>query len=246
MSCSLFRQFRNRHAEPSRSVRGRKPACCYRAQGTDVRRPIGSGVKMRTNSAYWNLLASAIFLTLVASGCAVSETLDLPDAGGSGSGGSTVSGSGGTGQGSGGNVGTGGVSATGEGGITGSGGIVGTGGVGTGGSGSGGTTATGGNTGTGGFTGTGGNTGTGGFTGTGGNTAYRRIHGHRWVDRQRRVDGGGRGQADLEALGRAALRRLSLKSTTASWSSPARAAAATILGVHRALASPRRPTLTTR
>ena len=126
---------------------------------------------MRIHAAYRVLLGAAGLLTLVGSGCVGSLTLDFPDAGGSGSGGSTVSGSGGTGQGSGGDVGTGGVSVTGEGGDTGSGGVVGTGGVASGGNGSGGTTATGGATGTGGIKGTGGANGTGGIRGTGGITS---------------------------------------------------------------------------
>jgi hypothetical protein len=136
--------------------------------------PIASERQMRINSAaHWNLLAAAVLLTLAASGCAVSETLDFPDAAGSGSGGSSGSGPGGTGPGSGGGGGTGGMATTGEGGITGSGGIVGGGGFGmggsgTGGSGRGGTTGTGGIIGTGGITGTGGTAGRGGSTGTGG------------------------------------------------------------------------------
>ena len=125
---------------------------------------------MKIHSAHRGLVAGAGLLTLIASGCAVSDQLDFSDANVSGSGGtgSTGSGSGGTDQGSGGSVGTGGSA---EGGSTGAGGIMGTGGSGTGGSGTGGI-ATGGTTGTGGTNGTGGSTGgttgTGGVKGTGG------------------------------------------------------------------------------
>ena len=129
---------------------------------------------MRTNSAYSSLFAAAVFLTLVASGCVGSLTLDSPDAEGFGSGGSTGGGSGGADQGSGGSVDTGGSA---EGGSTGAGGIIGTGGSGTGGRGTGGSgtggSATGGSgtggSGTGGIA-TGGTTGTGGIQGTGGST----------------------------------------------------------------------------
>jgi hypothetical protein len=147
---------------------------------------------MKIDFAHRGLVAAAGLLTLVASGCAVSDQIDLSDASVSGSGGtgSTGSGSGGTDQGSGGSVGTGGSA---EGGSTGAGGIIGTGGSGTGGGGTGGNgtggsatggsatggsgtggSATGGTTGTGGIKGTGGSTGgttgTGGVKGTGGST----------------------------------------------------------------------------
>ena len=133
---------------------------------------------MRIHSAYRGLLAAAGLLVVIASGCAVSDPLEFPDASVSGSGGtgSTGSGSGGSNQGTGGDVGTGGLQATGEGGVTGSGGIVGTGGNGTGGDGTGGN-ATGGATGTGGIKGTGGSTGTGGLTGTGGSTGLGGVKG---------------------------------------------------------------------
>jgi hypothetical protein len=136
---------------------------------------------MSIRSGHTGLLAAAGLLVVVASGCAVSDQLDLPDAAISGSGGtgSTASGAGGSDQGSGGDVGAGGSPATGEGGVTGTGGIVGTGGSGTGGNGTGGNgtggngtggNGTGGATGTGGIKGTGGSTGTGGVKGTGGST----------------------------------------------------------------------------
>ena len=128
---------------------------------------------MRVDSGARNLFAAVGFVTLAASGCAVSDQLDLTDSGVSG----TASGLGGTGPGSGGNTGSGGVAATSTGGFTGTGGIVGsggstgTGGDGTGGSGTGGVTGSGGRTGSGGSTGTGGSagsTGKGGAPGTGG------------------------------------------------------------------------------
>jgi hypothetical protein len=138
---------------------------------------------MRIHSAHRSLLGAAGLLTLIASGCAVSDQLDL-DASISGTGGNGVtgSGSGGTDQGSGGS--TGGSQATG--GITGTGGIIATGGSGTGGKGTGGSgtggsntggSATGGTTGTGGFKGTGGSTGTGGFTATGGSIGTGGVKG---------------------------------------------------------------------
>jgi hypothetical protein len=152
---------------------------------------------MKLFSAHRGLLAAAGLLTLVASGCAVSDQLDLSDASVSGSGGtgSSGSGSGGSDQGTGGGVGTGG-SVTGTGGTTGAGGIIGTGGSGTGGSGTGGSgtggsgtggrgtggngtggIATGGTTGTGGIKGTGGLTGTGGMISTGGTTGTGGLKG---------------------------------------------------------------------
>lgn len=126
---------------------------------------------MTNYSVCRGLLTATGLLILVASGCAVSEPLDIADASvsGSGGGGSAGSGSGGADQGSGGDVGMGGSQVTGQGGATGSGGIAGTGGTGTGGMGTGtGGSATGGSIGTGGVKGTGGSMGTGGSTGTGG------------------------------------------------------------------------------
>jgi len=144
---------------------------------------------MKIFSARRGLLAAVALLTLTASGCAVSDQLDLSDASVTGAGGtgSTGSGSGGTDQGS-----TGGSQVTGEGGAPGTGGIIGTGGSGTGGKGTGGNgtggngtggngtggngtggngtggSATGGTTGTGGIKGTGGSIATGGTNGSGG------------------------------------------------------------------------------